>query len=237
MKWIACILLCLIMPACYAQYVLNVIDLEQIPQEKVRVMVASLQQEKITRLSELQSTFTWGQDMKGYCWLESAYRIKETPSAVWEIYNNTSPAESWNGRMVSFGLLISKYQNKVMYREDNYFSGIDTGQVFYVNLRIMRGLYNLAVGLEIIDIDPVNRSITFSYLKGGKSRGEQTIYFIPSRKGYTEVIHQTAFKSDSYLRDRYLYPYFHRIAINEFHRNMRNAISHGDKSLADNKLR
>lgn len=237
MKWIACILLCLIMPACYAQYVLNVIDLEQIPQEKVRVMVASLQQEKITRLSELQSTFTWGQDMKGYCWLESAYRIKESPSAVWEIYNNTSPAESWNGRMVSFGLLISKYQNKVMYREDNYFTGIDTGQVFYVNLRIMRGLYNLAVGLEIIDIDPVNRSITFSYLKGGKSRGEQTIYFIPSRKGYTEVIHQTAFKSDSYLRDRYLYPYFHRIAINEFHRNMRNAIFHGDKSLADNKLR
>ncbi|HJZ39496.1 MAG TPA: hypothetical protein VJ203_03960 [Bacteroidales bacterium] len=233
MKCIASILLSILMPGCYAQYVLNVIDLEQIPQEKVRVMVASLQQEKITRLSELESTFTWGQDMKGYCWLESAYRIKETPSTVWEIYNNTSPAESWNGRMVSFGLLISKYQNKVMYREDNYFTGIDTGQVFYVNLRIMKGLYNLAVGLEIIDIDPVNRSITFSYLKGGKSRGEQTIYFIPSRKGFTEIIHQTAFKSNSYLRDRYLYPYFHRIAINEFHRNMRNAINQGEKQLAD----
>jgi hypothetical protein len=237
MKCIASILLTILMPACYAQYVLNVIDLEQIPQEKVRVMVASLQQEKITRLSELKSTFTWGQDMKGYCWLESAYRIREAPTVVWEMYNNTSPAESWNGRMVSFGLLISKYQNKVMYREDTYFSGIDTGQVFYVNLRIMRGLYNLAVGLEIIDIDPVNRSITFSYLKGGKSQGEQTIFFIPSRKGYTEILHQTAFKSDSYLRDRYLYPYFHRIAINEFHRNMRNAINKGDKNLADNKIR
>ena len=97
----------------------------------------------------------------------------------------------------------------------------------------MRGLYNLAVGLEIIDIDPVNRSITFSYLKGGKSRGEQTIYFITSRKGFTEIIHQTAFKSNSYLRDRYLYPYFHRKAINEFHRNMRNAIIQGEKHLAN----
>jgi len=120
-----------------------------------------------------------------------------------------------------------------MYRKDNYFTGIDTGQVFYVNLRIMGGIYNLAVGLEIIDINPVNRSITFSYLRGGKSRGEQTLYFRRARKGYTRIIHQTAFKSNSFIRDRYLYPYFHRIAINEFHRNMRNTILTGDRHLAE----
>jgi hypothetical protein len=136
--------------------------------------------------------------------------------------------------MVSFGLLISKWQNTVMYRNDEYFAGIDTGQVFYVNLKIMKGLYNLAVGLEIVNIDSTNKSITFSYLKGGKSRGEQTIYFVPTRKGHTEIIHQTAFKSNSFFRDRFLYPYFHRIAINEFHRNMKKSVHENHKILAQN---
>ena len=88
----------------------------------------------------------------------------------------------------------------------------------------MKGLYNLAVGLEIIDIDTTNKSITYSYIQGGKSRGKQTIFFFPAKNGFTEIIHQTAFKSDSYIRDRYLYPYFHRIAINEFHRNMKRSL-------------
>jgi hypothetical protein len=88
----------------------------------------------------------------------------------------------------------------------------------------MKGLYNLAVGLQIIEIDSVNRTITYSYIKGGKSRGEQTIYFVPTKKGYTEIIHRTAFKGSSLFRDYYLYPWFHRIAINEFHRNMKKSI-------------
>jgi hypothetical protein len=119
-----------------------------------------------------------------------------------------------------------------MYGNEHDFTRIDTGQVFYINLRILGGLYNLAVGLEIINIDPVNKSITYSYVKGGKSRGEQTIHFIPTIKGYTEIIHQTAFKSDSYLRDRYLYPYFHKIAINEFHRNMKKCVHKSSNMFA-----
>jgi len=159
--------------------------------------------------------------------------LKELPDKVWKTYQNTSPAESWNGSMISFGLLLSKSQNTVMYNNDKYYAGIDTGQVFYVNLRIMKGLYNLAVGLEIINIDHAQRSITFSYLKGGKSQGEQTIIFKPTKKGYTEIVHMTAFKSGSFIRDRYLYPYFHKIAINEFHRNMKRQMNESDELLAE----
>ena len=118
-----------------------------------------------------RSTYHKGQDLKGYHMLESVYYLKELPEKVWKTYQNTSPAESWNGSMISFGLLLSKSKNTVMYNNDKYYSGIDTGQVFYVNLRIMKGLYNLAVGLEIINIDSTHKSITFSYLKGGKSQG------------------------------------------------------------------
>lgn len=209
----------------YAQNASEKIDMSRIPQKKVRTLIEDqFKGNQLKDFKEVRSTYLKGQDMRGYRILESAYYIRENPERVWQSYQVTSPAESWNGSMVSFGLLISKWENTVLYRNDRTFAGIDTGQVIYINLKILKGLYNLAVGLEIINIDSVNRSITYSYLKGGKSRGEQTIHFISTRKGYTEIIHHTAFRSNSFLRDRYLYPYFHRIAINEFHRNMKYAI-------------
>jgi hypothetical protein len=217
----------------YAQDAADIIDLDRIPQKKIRALIENqFAENNLQHFHELRATYSKGQSLRGYHIVESAYFLRETPDQVWKTYQVTSPAESWNGHMVSFGLLISKWENTVMYGNDQYFAGIDTGQVFYVNLKIMKGLYNLAVGLEIISIDSANKSITFSYLKGGKSRGEQTIYFVPTRKGHTEIIHQTAFKSNSILRDCYLYPYFHRIAINEFHRNMKRCLHENNKMLA-----
>ena len=210
------------------------IDMNRIPQKKVRTLVnAQFNDNNIQYFKEIKSTYKQGQDLKGYRMLESVYYLKELPEKVWKTYENTSPAESWNGSMISFGLLLSKSRNTVMYNNDKYYSGIDTGQVFYVNLRILKGLYNLAVGLEIINIDSTQMSITYSYLKGGKSQGEQTIFFRPTKKGYTEIIHETAFKSGSFFRDRYLYPYFHKIAINEFHRNMKRCMNESNKLLAE----
>ncbi len=210
------------------------IDMNRIPQRKIRTLVnTQFSDNNIQYFKEIRSTYHKGQDLKGYHMLESVYYLKELPEKVWKTYQNTSPAESWNGSMISFGLLLSKSKNTVMYNNDTYYSGIDTGQVFYVNLRIMKGLYNLAVGLEIISIDSTHKSITFSYVKGGKSQGEQTIFFRPTKKGYTEIIHETAFRSGSFIRDRYLYPYFHKIAINEFHRNMKRCMNESNKLLAE----
>jgi hypothetical protein len=208
-----------------SQNAVRQIDMAKIPQRKVRALIENqFGDNSMPNFSDLKATYKPGQDMKKYRVIESVYHLKESPDEVWNSYQATSPAQSWNGHMVSFGLLISKENNKVIYCDDSYFEGIDTGQVFYVNLKLMKGLYNLAVGLEIIDIDSINRSITFSYIKGGKSSGEQTIYFMPTRKGDTMIVHQTAFRSDSFLRDYYLYPYFHRKAINEFHKNMRKSL-------------
>jgi hypothetical protein len=228
------LLFLIILPSvCFSQNAITEIDMARIPQEKIRTLLDHQFKESGYLLcSALQPTYRKGQNLKGYHYLESVYFLREIPEKVWKTYQVTSPAESWNGSMISFGLLISKWENSIMYRDDKCYAGIDTGQVFYINLKIMKGLYNLAVGLEIVNIDSTRKSITFSYLKGGKSRGEQTIYFIPTKRGYTEIIHQTAFKGDSFIRDRCLYPYFHRIAINEFHRNMKRCIQESKKMLA-----
>lgn len=210
---------------CFSQNPNTTIDLTRITQEKIRTMLThQFLEENHLNYQTLEPTCRKGQQPIGYHQLESAYRVKAIPDEVWNIYQTMNPAKSWNGHMVSFGLMISREEHKVMYRDDNSFAHIDTGQVLYINLRILQGLYNLAVGLKITDIDTLQRSITYSYLKGGKSRGEQTLFFSKTRNGNTAIIHRTLFKGNSYLRDRYLYPWFHRIAINEFHRNMRKAM-------------
>jgi hypothetical protein len=212
--------------ACYSQPTTQIIDLNRIPQQKIRsLIIDQFSETSYLECSVMQPTFRKGQILSGYKYLESAYYLRLAPEVVWEAYQKTSPAQSWNGSIISFGLLISKPGRNILYCDDPAYSGIDTGQVFYINLRILKGLYNLAVGLEIVDIDSIQQSITYSYLKGGKSRGEQTIYFLPTKKGNTRIIHQTAFKGDSFIRDRYLYPWFHRIAINEFHRNMKRSMN------------
>jgi len=218
------ILISLLPPGCIAQGNRNDIDLQQIPQKKVRALVADLQKDKNNGFCGLESTCRPGQKLNGYRELESNYHIHCDLMQVWESYTSISPAKSWNGKKVSFGLLISKYKNTILYRNEDQYEGADTGQILYINLKIIKGLYNLAVGFEIIDVDSMNRSISFSYMKGGKSSGQQTICFKPSGNGYTEIFHHTSFKSKSHLRDRFLYPHFHKILINEFHRNMKNII-------------
>ena len=216
-----------------SQSITRKIDISRIPQHKVRTLIANqTDNSEILNMDELSASYEKGQDIKKYHIIESYYRLRESPDEVWNIYQETCPAESWNGKMVSFALLVSKNDNLVLYGNDNCFNGIDTGQVFYINLRLLKGLYNMAVALEIINIDVVNKSVTFSYLKGGKSRGEQTIYFLPTKKGYTRILHQTAFKSGKLIRDNYLYPWFHRKIINEFHRNMKRNL-YADANWSD----
>lgn len=220
---------------CSAQHAIVEVDLSRIPQQKVRCMLEQrIDDNRVLHSHAFQPTYRKGQSVNGYHLLESAYVLRETPENVWRTYQETSPAISWNGSMVSFGLLVSTWSNDILYSGDQHFAGIDTGQVIFVNLRILKGLYNLAVGLEIVDIDNARKTITYSYIKGGKSRGEQTLYFKSTRRGNTQIIHQTAFKGDSFLRDRCLYPYFHRIAINEFHRNMKKCVMVKNKLLAQN---
>jgi hypothetical protein len=40
-----------------------------------------------------------------------------------------------------------------------------------------------------------------------------------------EIIHVSYYKSDSHFRDKWIYPFFHRIIIKDFHRNMRRLLN------------
>jgi len=218
-----------------AQKSLGDIDLNRIPQKKIRNFIVDQIHHHIKNFSDVKACTITDSPQAGYYHLTYTYRLKEDPSTAWNKYISTSPARSWNGHRISFGVLFSKFTNKILYRTDKNFSGIEPGQVFYINLKLLRGVYNLAVGLEIVKVDTINKKIVFRYIEDGKSKGQQTLHFVDGPDGETRIIHSTVFKSDSPFRDKILYPFFHKRAINEFHRNMKHLLAHDQRLIRKNE--
>ncbi|MDN4165679.1 hypothetical protein QWY31_09205 [Cytophagales bacterium LB-30] len=206
-----------------AQGQLEDIDLFKIPQQKIREFIAQQKANDIHFFSEIKASVYNFNESIHFRKHRRTYRLHDNTARVWEVYNMANPSESWKGKRVSFGLVCSKKDSALIYR-NGAFNGLETGQVFYINVGVMAGLENLAVAFEIVTIDPENKIIEFSYVKGGKSEGIQRLQFIEKRNGHTKVIHTSLFKSDSYMRDRFLYPFFHSKVIKEYHKNMKRLI-------------
>jgi hypothetical protein len=121
--------------------------------------------------------------------------------------------------------MISKRFNSVAYKDDVHMPEIDTGQVYFFDIRLLKGIFNIPAAFEITNIDPINELVEFSYLDGNKSLGKQTIQFYDNGNGETKIIHRSYFKSESAFRDRMLYPPLHTKFIKQFHRSIKQQIS------------
>ncbi len=207
----------------YGQVLLGDLNFEKIPYKKVRKYIHHQIENEILTIYDLHPTLESEIVPVEFSSQEISYVIKKDLNTVWESYIKTSPTEAWDGKRVSFGILFSKPSESVIYCGDEC-EEIDTGQVIYLNLRILRGIYNLALAFEVINVDTENKIIEFSYIEGNKSEGKQRLQFQQKTDGKTEIIHTSYFKSDSKLRDKFVYPFFHKRATNEFHRNMRRII-------------
>jgi hypothetical protein len=204
----------------FSQTSIDSIDLKRIPQRKIRNLLVHERNSQIRYLTDFRPSCENDQDTTGFSVMENTYLIKEKPEDVWNIYKTTSLVQAWSGKMISFGLLFSKWSDQILYCNDAAFACIDTGQVFFIDLRLLHGLFNLPVGVQVLKIDSLLQSITFSYLEGGKSSGIQTIRLFADGNGFTKIIHTSAFKSNSRFRDKHLYPFYHTKVLNEFHWNI-----------------
>lgn len=203
----------------YGQESIGDINLDRIPQKKVRRFITHLKENRISSFNDIRASFSRWEDTTEYCCVNKHYFFRENLANVWESYVINDMADLWNGKMVSYGVSISKPLNKILYPNENK-TGAHTGQVLFLNLKLMKGIYNLATAFEITEIDPVKKIIVFNYIEGGKSRGTQILHFIATNDGCTEIEHKTFFKSDSRFRDKRLYPFFHKKLIDEFHGNV-----------------
>ncbi len=198
------------------------IALNKIPQKSIREFIQEQMDNNVHTLNDVKATYKEGDDLSEHLFHEEVYTLSFPISKVWNHYVKANPNEVWNGKMMSFGLMISKNEDEVMYVGEEY-SEIKVGQIFYINLNIF-GLVKVAVSHEVIAVDPEKNYFELSYVEGGKSVGKQRISFIETNDGQTKIVHSTYYKSESNFRDKYIYPYFHTKVITEYHNNMVNSL-------------
>lgn len=204
--------------ATFGQSELSTVNFELIPYKTVQAYIHQMENNLVSFLDIKPS---WTGNAEGYNSQSKTYKIKGSINDVWAKYKETSPTESWNGKKVMFGFMYSKNQKKPVYGGDNV-SQIKPGQVIFLNLKLLK-FYNLAMAFEVLAVDDAKKIIEFSYIEGNASQGKQTLQFVDTEDGNTEIIHSSYFKSDSKLRDK-IYPFFHTRTTNEFHRIMKKLI-------------
>ncbi len=200
----------------------NSIILADIPQKNVRRYIKTRSIDKMDDFSAIKPSWKKGTSESDYYVIEKDFYMKFKLSDVWDFYRAASTFDMWNGRYIKFGLLISKPANSVIYSENSAFPAIDTGQVYFLDVKLLKGLLNVPLAFEITRIDPVNKIVELSYIEHNISSGKQTLQFFDQGGGHTRIVHLSYFKSESSVRDAYLYPYFHEKFIMQFHRNMRH---------------
>lgn len=199
------------------------IDMDLIKKKKVKEFIITQRINRLDNFFNIKASWKLNNDISNYHKHVKTFKVKKHLDKVWECYKKADPVETWNGRIIDFGLLISKYSDSLLYETKGSFSEIDTGQVYFLNLKLLRGIFNIPVAFEIINVDEYHKIIEFSYIEGNISKGKQTLQFIELENGFTQIIHQSYFRSDSGLRDG-IYPIYHKKIIKDFHRNMRRNI-------------
>lgn len=195
------------------------IDFQRIPQKKIREFIHWQIDNNVTSPELLTATYYPGEVTDSYRFHEKVYNFKLPLDRLWKHYLSANPGISWTGNMISFGLMISKKEQTVTYVGDPY-AGAAVGQVMFIQIDVLGGLVKVPVAHEIISIDAGNKYLEVSYLKGGKSAGMQRISFFPNQDQTTRIVHTTYYRSASPFRDKFLYPIFHSLVIDQYHENM-----------------
>lgn len=207
----------------YGQCTFDDINLEQIEHKTIRKYVERQIEEGKHQFYDIQPSWNSGDDLSIYNKTEATFFLNASLQDVWQGYLSIDPSKLWNNRNMSKGLMLQKHPAKIFYNEDSS-AYIETEQVYFLNLKLLSGIYNIAVAFEIISIDTVERVIAFSYVKGNQSLGVQQIKFITVDDNSTKIIHTSYFKSNSHFRDTWLYPLFHKKITKNFHKNIRRLL-------------
>lgn len=211
-----------------AQNSISSVDFSQIKHKSVKNYIVDQQNRQIQYFSDMEASVQKNTDLASFMNYEKEYIIKESSDVVWEYYKHSSQTDIWDLRRVAFGMLYSRADQSQVYADQDYY-GMEVGQIYYLHLKVVNGLFRLPVVFEIITVDPEKKLFEFSYLKGGTAQGKQMIQFEDTEEGYTRIIHKSFVKSHSKIRDMYIYPFFHNKIIKEFHGNMRRTIAENTK--------
>ncbi|KJF45192.1 hypothetical protein [Draconibacterium sediminis] len=206
----------------FGQMYLADVEFDKVGCEQVEHFVKSQIKNNTETFSDVKASLQPTASTEGFRFHEREYVIKDSLAKVWSFYVHTNPSIAWNASRFSFAMLFSKSNNEMIY-PNGHVDGIDPGQVIYLNLNVLK-VKKLATAFEITTVDDKKKVIEFSYVEDNITHGKQQLTFTKMRKGYTKITHRTYFKSESVLRDHFLYPYFHTRLTNTYHRNMKHLL-------------
>jgi len=169
--------------------------------------------------SEIQPSINDSNDMSRFYFHRGTYIVNAPVGQVWNTCMTVSPANLWKGKMLKLSCVYSNNSDKISYRDDKDFDMLELHQVYFINLRMIR-LFNVAAALITTKIDDNEKIMEFTYIKGNKSTGKQTVRLVETNNGETKIVHETFYRSGSKFRDKRLYPRFHQIAITDLHQKI-----------------
>jgi len=206
-----------------AQTRMSDIDASRIKQKSIRQFLKSQMDSGIVNLEDFCPSVTAQTDTSQFDSNIHHFHLQQTPAAAWNAYLTAHPAQIWQGKIVSCGFIYSPVSKRAIFPVDNY-SGLETSQIFFIEMRVLWGLVKFPVCFIVTKIDESKHAITFSYVSSGQSKGSQTIRLNDNGKGGTQIIHSSIHQTENALRDKTLYPIYHRKAIKEVHKNVKNRL-------------
>jgi len=201
---------------------------EAIPFRTVKTYLDS-QREKaqVDCFADLRPTCENIEDFSAFYRYRRQYSFKQPIEQVWEAYRKANPTEAWTTKKSSCGLMYERESDRIIYPADSV-DGIMNGQILYMDIKLIRGLYHLATAFEITKVEDELGIIEVNYTESGINEGKQIIQMFETENGRTRIVHTTFIRSGNKIRDKYLYPYFHTRLINSFHRKMKRLIARSE---------
>jgi hypothetical protein len=192
------------------------IELEYLS-EPMQERLVEMNKTQVNDLSEFELSINKRKETSSFNFHHMSFSVEASIEEIWEIYQSMTVDTAWSGESFQYEFGYSKATNQIFYHKFKNSPKIHQGFGFFVRLILANGLYQLPVALEITKIDPRKKVLEMTYLKGGGSKGYQSIRFLPKGSKGTIINHYSYYTSGKKMRDEYFYPYFHENILEEFH--------------------
>ncbi len=206
------------------------VNFKRIQHKQVRKLITRQKQFGVRTFDDLHPVCYASPDSNFYKTFNKSELIRQDINVVWNNLIHQTPSEEFDGRIVSFGLLYSKKLNNFLYRNEP-FTGIEEGQILFFNLRVLGGIKNIAVAMEVTRMDNDHKELEYCYIDNGSTQGTQRFTLKSTSKGYTEITQITKYKCKSRLRNQKLYSFFHERILNEFFTAIKRKSESGESSV------
>jgi hypothetical protein len=158
-----------------------------------------------------------------YCHHEKTYSVQQPLSQVWNFYNTVNTKDVWDSKNAKYIMSYDNNQKKSNSVQSDLHDTLKQYKTYLLQLSFLIFI-KIKVIFQITKIDSINKIIEFTYMKENKSNGFQTLQF-SEVNGQTLIKHTSYFTSGNNFRDKYIYPKFHEVALDDFHSHVFNLLN------------